>query len=125
MPCACAWESSRRVSASVDTQVPQWLDSDTGDMVDVTSPDNILVTGRLESGALASAHVSAIPWHSTGYRLVVYGREGTLVLERDDYPHLGAMRLSGGSGHGRGPRRVAHTGAPYAGPRHRASGPSV
>ena len=93
--CMCLGEFAE-VSASVATQVPQWLDSDTGEMVDVSSPDNILVTGRLEGGALASAHVSAIPWHSTGYRLVVYGRDGTLVLERDDYPHLGAMRFSGG-----------------------------
>ncbi len=93
--CMCLGEFAE-VSASVDTRVPQWLDSDTGAMVDVTSPDNILVTGVLNGGALVSAHVSAIPWHSAGYRLVVYGREGTLILERNDYPHLGAMRLSGG-----------------------------
>ena len=95
--CMCLGEFAE-VSASVATQVPQWLDSDTGEMVDVTSPDSILVSGRLESGALASVHVSAIPWHATGYRLVVYGREGTLMLEREDHPHLGTMRLSGGRG---------------------------
>jgi hypothetical protein len=31
-------------------------------MVDVTSPDNVLVSGKLASGAVASVHVAAVPW---------------------------------------------------------------
>ena len=66
------------VSALLSTQVPQWQETDTGRMVDVTAPDNILVSGKLASGAVASVHVSTVPWHG-GTRLEIYGRNGTLV----------------------------------------------
>jgi predicted dehydrogenase len=68
------------VSASVTTQVPQWFESDTGKYVDVTSPDNIAIHGRLESGALVNAHVGVHPYHGSGYRFEIYGREGTLAM---------------------------------------------
>ena len=68
-----------RVSCMVTTQAKQWLETDTGKMVDVTSPDNILVSGKLERGAVASVHVAAVPWAGGGFRMVIYGREGTLV----------------------------------------------
>src|SRR5690606_16998853 len=68
------------VSAVVSTQVPQWLESDTGRYVDVTSPDNVLLAGRLESGAVVSVHLGINPYHGSGFRLEIYGKEGTLVL---------------------------------------------
>ena len=43
------------VSAVVSTQVPQWFETDTKKYVDVTSPDNIMIQGRLASGAIVSA----------------------------------------------------------------------
>ena len=69
-----------RVSCMVTTQAKQWLETDTKKMVDVTSPDNIMVSGKLASGAVASVHVAAVPWAGGGYRMVIYGREGTLVV---------------------------------------------
>src|SRR3954471_20035607 len=51
-----------RVSAVVATQARQWYETDTKQLVDVTSPDNVLVSGHLVSGAVASVHVGAIPW---------------------------------------------------------------
>jgi predicted dehydrogenase len=68
------------VSAMISTQVPQWLESDTKKSVDVTSPDNIIVQGRLESGAILSAHVGVHPYHGSGYRFEIYGKEGTLAM---------------------------------------------
>ncbi len=68
------------VSAVVSTQVPQWLESDTGRYVDVTSPDNVLIQGRLEGGAVVNAHVGVQPYHGSGHRLEIYGKDGTLVL---------------------------------------------
>ena len=70
----------KEVSSVISTQVPQWHETDTDRMVDVTSPDNILISGTLESGAVVSAHVSSIPWHGSGCKLEVYGREVTLSL---------------------------------------------
>ena len=63
----------------VTTQAKQWYETDTKQMVEVTSPDNILVSGTLTSGAVASVHVAAVPWAGGGLRIAIYGREGTLV----------------------------------------------
>ena len=93
--CMCLGEFTD-VSAVVSTQVPQWHESDTGRMVDVTAPDNILVSGTLTSGAVASAHVSSMILHGNGYRLEVYGREGTLVVAAASPPQTTAVTIQGG-----------------------------
>ena len=95
--CMCLGELVD-VSAVVNTRVPQWHETDTDRMVDVTAPDNILVSGTLAGGAVASAHVSSVPWHGSGYRLEIYGREGTLVLTGQDSASIGGVRLLGGKG---------------------------
>ena len=66
-----------RVACMVSTQAPQWYETDTKRMVEVTSPDNVLVSGKLVRGAVASVHVAAAPWGGSGFRMEVYGREGT------------------------------------------------
>jgi predicted dehydrogenase len=80
-----------RVSCMVTTQSKQWYQTDTKKMVDVTSPDNILVSGKLASGAVASVHVAAVPWAGGGFRMVIYGREGTLVATGDVSSQRGEM----------------------------------
>jgi len=85
----------RHVTAVVTTQVPQWLEVDTQRLVDVTAPDNILVSGQLTNGAVASVHVARIPWAGSGYRLEIYGREGTLVATAAESPQLGTVHLQG------------------------------
>ncbi len=81
------------VSAVVSTQCPEWLETDTQQLLDVTAPDNILINGKLANGAVVSVHVASIPWAGSGYRLEIYGREGTLVATSEDSPQLGAVRL--------------------------------
>jgi predicted dehydrogenase len=68
------------VSALVATQVPQWFETDTKKYVDVTSPDNIMVQGRLENGAIVNAYVGVHPYHGSGHRFEIYGKEGTLSM---------------------------------------------
>ncbi len=68
------------VSAIVSTQVPQWFETDTQKYVDVTSPDNIMIQGKTENGAIVSAYVGVHPYHGTGYRFEIYGKEGTLAM---------------------------------------------
>jgi predicted dehydrogenase len=68
------------VSAIVSTQVPQWFESDTKKYVDVTSPDNIMVQGRLENGAIVNAYCGVHPYHGSGHRFEIYGTEGTLAM---------------------------------------------
>lgn len=83
------------VSAVVSTQATQWFETDTKKYVDVTGPDNVLVSGRLAKGGVASVHVAAIPRAGTGYRMEIYGPEGTLVASSEDTPQLKAVRLQG------------------------------
>lgn len=68
-----------RVRCLLTTQAKQWYETDTKRMVDVTSPDNVLVNGVLASGAVASVHVAAVPWAGPGLRMEFFGREGTLI----------------------------------------------
>jgi len=77
--CMVAGELAE-ASAIVSTQVPQWFETDTKKYVDVTSPDNVMVNGRLENGAVVSAYLGVHPYHGSGYRLEIYGKDGTLAM---------------------------------------------
>jgi len=84
-----------RLSAVVATQAKQWLDTGTKTLLDVTAPDNVLLSGRLASGAVASVHIGAIPFAGSGYRMEIYGRDGTLVATGEDSPQLSEVSLHG------------------------------
>src|SRR6516164_9629146 len=86
------------LSAVVATQAKQWLDTGTNKWLDVTSPDNVLISGRLANGAVASVHVGAIPFAGSGYRMEIYGRDGTLVISGEESPQLGEVLLQGAKG---------------------------
>ncbi len=47
------------------------------------------------NGAVASVHVASLPWAGSGYRLEIYGREGTLVATAAESPQLGTVQLQG------------------------------
>jgi predicted dehydrogenase len=88
-----------RVACMVTTQVQQWYETDTEQWVEVTSPDNVRVSGQLESGAAASVHVGAVPWAGSGFRMEIYGREGTLVATGSVSSQRGEMlRVQGARG---------------------------
>src|SRR6266568_9486435 len=88
-----------RVACLVTTQAGQWYETDTRQLVEVTSPDNVLVSGQLASGAVASVHIAAIPWAGSGFRMEIYGREGTLVTTGNVSSQRGEMlRLQGAQG---------------------------
>ena len=88
-----------RVSCMVSTQAKQWYETDTQQFVEVTSPDNVRVSGELESGAAASVHVGAVPWAGSGFRMEVYGREGSLVTTGSVSSQRGEMlRVQGAVG---------------------------
>ncbi len=89
--CLCVGEISE-VSAVVSTQVPQWYFPDIEETMDVTTPDNVLVSGKLANDAVVSVHVASIPWHGSGPQIQVFGREGTLVYHGS---HIDYTRLEG------------------------------
>ena len=84
-----------QVSAVVTTQARQWLETDTQHMVDVTAPDNVLVSGRLANGAVASIHIAHVPWAGSKYRMEIYGRDGTLVVSSDESPQIRDVPVKG------------------------------
>jgi predicted dehydrogenase len=86
------------VSSVVNTQAKEWLAVDTNQLLEVTSPDNILVSGRLANGGVASVHVASNPWAGSGYRMEIYGREGTLVVSSEESPNHDGVRLQGARG---------------------------
>ena len=83
------------VSSVVSTQAKEWLEVDTKQMVDVTSPDNILVSGKLANGGVASVHIASNPWAGSGYRVEIYGREGTLIVSSVGSANTNSVRLQG------------------------------
>ncbi len=86
------------VSTVVSNQAKQWFEKDTNQLVDVTSPDNILVSGRLAGGGVASVHVASNPSVGSGYRMEIYGRKGTLVASSGESPNQDGVQLSGAQG---------------------------
>jgi len=68
-----------RVACMVTTQVPKIYETDTQKFVDATAPDNVRVSGQLERGAAVSVHVGAVPWAGSGFRMEIFGREGTII----------------------------------------------
>ena len=88
----------RWLSTMVATQAKQWLDTGTNTWLDVTAPDNVLIGGRLANGAIASVHVGTIPFVGSGYRMEIYGRDGTLVATGAEFPQLGEVVLHGAKG---------------------------
>jgi predicted dehydrogenase len=87
-----------QLSAVVATQAKQWLDTGNNTWLDVTAPDNILISGRLANGAVVSSHVGAVPFAGSGYRMEIYGRDGTLVASGEDSPQLSEVMLHGAKG---------------------------
>ncbi|NQW22388.1 MAG: Gfo/Idh/MocA family oxidoreductase [SAR202 cluster bacterium] len=89
----------KRVACMVTTQVQQIYETDTQQFVAATSPDNVRVSGQLERGAAASVHVGAVPWAGSGFRMEIYGREGTIVTTGSVSSQRGEMlRVQGAQG---------------------------
>ena len=86
------------VATVVSTQATTWHETDTGKDLPVTSPDNILVSGNLKSGAVASVQIGNTAWAGSGYRMEIYGEEGTLVGVSTDSPQLQQVTIRGARG---------------------------
>src|SRR5439155_20889956 len=84
-------------SVKVATQVKPLRAIDTGEMVNVTSSDNVVMSGVLESGAVASIHIASIPFNGSGFRFEIYGRDGTLFISAGS-ANIGGNRILGAKG---------------------------
>jgi predicted dehydrogenase len=89
------------VSAKVTTQVRQWRVLETNEMIDVDTADNVMVNGRLQSGAIASVHVGTVPYNASGWRMEIYGRKGTIRATSKGSPQRDANTLLGAQSGGK------------------------
>jgi predicted dehydrogenase len=74
------------VSAIVTTQHKETEIIGTGQTVPVTSPDQVLVSGILHGGAVASVHIKADMAVPMGVRLEINGTEGDLLIQSQTAP---------------------------------------
>ncbi|MEU5216477.1 Gfo/Idh/MocA family oxidoreductase [Streptomyces sp. NPDC020807] len=72
------------LSATLTTRIRTITLQETGEPLAVTSPDQIVVAGLLESGAAASAHFMTGGPRGDGFRIEVHGRTGRFVLRSTD-----------------------------------------
>lgn len=86
------------MSASVATQVPEWRLSDTGEPIHVDAPDSIIANGAHEGGAMVSLHAASVPYNATGWRMEIYGTEGTIVASTSGLPQITPITLLGARG---------------------------
>ena len=97
--CMCVGEFTE-VSGRVSTQIKQWKLTDTGEMIDVEVPDNVMVHGVVASGAVVSAHIATVPTATPGFRMEIYGTDGALVVSTPGAPQRDANKLMGAKGQG-------------------------
>ena len=76
----------RDLSAVVTTQHTETEIIGTGKTVPVTSPDQVLLSGRLQNGAVASVHIKADMAVPMGVRLEINGNEGDLLIQSTTAP---------------------------------------
>lgn len=95
--CFCVGDF-RKISAKVATQVPEWETAEPGKTVPVSAADNVLISGVLVGGAVASAHIATVPSYGTGWRMEVYGREGTLTASSPEMIQYGNITVLGAHG---------------------------
>jgi predicted dehydrogenase len=85
------------VSARLATRITEWHNTDTGETMQVDSPDWISVAGRLGGGAEVSFLVTTVPHAPSGNRFEIYGRDGTLVISGGS-ANVGPSQLQGARG---------------------------
>ena len=84
------------VSSVVSNQIKEWLVIESGQMAEVTAPDTVMIAGKLANGGVASVHVAGTPLGgSDGFKIEIYGREGTLAASCGFSPTTDAVRLQG------------------------------
>ena len=94
-----SWGEVAELSALLATQRKEVKVTDTGATMPVTASDQIIVSGRLKSGAVASFHMRGGMSQATNTLWEVNGTEGDLLVTADDpFLHYGPLHLKIGHG---------------------------
>jgi len=95
--CMCVGEFTD-ISGRISTQIRQWTAVETGEMIDVEVPDNVMIHGAVATGAVVSAHIATVPTATPGFRMEFYGREGALHVSTPGAVQRDANTLTGAQG---------------------------
>ncbi len=98
--CMCVGEFTE-LSSRVSTRIKRWKITDTNETVDVEVPDNVMLHGVVEGGAIVSAHIGTMPSATPGFRMEIYGSDGVLNVTTRGAPQRDANMLSGAKGRGK------------------------
>jgi predicted dehydrogenase len=77
--CFCLSEF-REVSSLVATQRRQVKNTETGEILRMTSPDQVMLNGMLEDGAVASVHIKGGTANGIGFLFEIQGTDGDLII---------------------------------------------
>src|SRR4029077_867001 len=81
--CFCLGEF-KELSSVVATQRQQVKIVETGETIQMTSPDQVLMSGVLQSGAVAAIHLKGGFASGTGFLFEIHGTEGDLAIVPED-----------------------------------------
>jgi predicted dehydrogenase len=70
----------KELSSTIEKHYKQAKLIDTDEIIEKTADDQILISGKLASGATASVHIQGGVKHQSGVYLEIYGDEGTIIL---------------------------------------------
>ena len=77
--CFCLGEF-KELSSVVATQRQQVKIVETGETIQMSSPDQVLLSGVLQSGAVASIHLRGGTANGTGFLFEIHGTDGDLAI---------------------------------------------
>jgi predicted dehydrogenase len=89
------------LNATMAVQFPQVKLTDTGKTIAANGPDEVVVSGTLESGAVASLHYTGPESPAGNLRWEISGEAGTLLIESGSgHLQYGHLKISGRQGEG-------------------------
>jgi predicted dehydrogenase len=88
------------VNGQVQTLVHETRFADTGEVVPVDAIDTVACMARLANGVTGTMHVSNVCKRGSGFRLDIYGTEGSLSVESPHMVQYSPARVYGAQGRG-------------------------
>lgn len=85
----------KELSAVTAHQFPEAELVDIKEVIEKTTDDQILITGKLTNGAAASVHIQGGVKRQTGLTLEIFGDKGTIILNAPASIQFGSHQLQG------------------------------
>ncbi len=87
------------VAGQLTTQIKELTIKDSGEKVKNDVPDQISIQGLLTGEIPFVSQISAVPHHSNGWQLEIFGTEGTIKASSKMLPQITPIKLLGAKGH--------------------------